>query len=286
MARGIWFTTLLLIALSLPSLAMAKETEKFILIASSIGPVDAGIVPLLEDRFEQETGIRVRHVAAGTGEALKMAEGGPFDMVLVHARSLEEKFVAKGYGTERIPLMYNDFVIVGPASDPAGIKGSASAAQALKKIRATGATFISRGDKSGTHVAEQELWNKTGVKPEGSWYVIYEKGNTGNGPTLKYTDQRGAYTFMDRATYLTLKDSIKLVVLVEKDDDLINYLSVIPINQKRFPSVNAADTLRFIDWLTAPDKGQKIIAEFGKEKYGTSLFSPNSRQWRAAHPNQ
>src|SRR6185369_5029048 len=193
------FAYLLLIVLLVPSLTQAREGDKFILLASTIGPVDAGIVPLLEDSFEKETGIRVRHVGAGTGEALKMAEKGNFDLVLVHAKSLEEKFIKNGFGTERTPLMYNDFVIVGPADDPAGIRGTAGAAEALKKIAAKGAPFVSRGDKSGTHVAEVELWTKTGLKPEGPWYIVYEKGSEGNEPTLRFSDQKGAYTFMDRA---------------------------------------------------------------------------------------
>ena len=159
----------------------------------------------LEEGFEKETGIRVRHVGAGTGAALKMAESGQFDLVLAHAKALEEKFVQDGFGTQRIPLMYNDFVIVGPAADPAGIKGMKTAAEALKTIAAKGVTFISRGDKSGTHVAEMDLWAKAGIKPAGAWYVVYEKGSTGNVPTLLYTDEKQAYTVIDRATYLSVR---------------------------------------------------------------------------------
>jgi tungstate transport system substrate-binding protein len=277
------FACLVCLAVSVSGLTLAQAEEKFILLASTIGPVDAGIVPLLEDRFEKESGIRVRHVGAGTGEALKMAEQGSFDLVLVHAKTLEEKFVGNGFGTERIPLMYNDFVIVGPAADPAGIKGTKSAAEALQKIASSGAPFVSRGDNSGTHVAEMELWAKAGLKPAGSWYAIYEKGNEGNGPTLKYADQKGAYIFMDRATYLSLKESLKLVVLVEKDDALLNHITLIPVNQKKFSRVNYQDAMEFVKWLTSPANGQKIIAEFGTEKYGTPLFFPDSNEWRAAH---
>ena len=186
-------------------IARATPGEQFVLLASTIGPIDAGIVGALEEGFEKETGIRVRHVGAGTGAALKMAEGGQFDLVLAHAKALEEKFVQGGFGTERIPLMYNDFVIVGPAADPAGIKGMKTAAEALKTIAAKGATFITRGDKSGTHVAELDLWAKAGIKPPGSWYVTYEKGSTGNVPTLLYTDEKQAYTVIDRATHLSLR---------------------------------------------------------------------------------
>jgi tungstate transport system substrate-binding protein len=268
---------------SISSLTFALPGDKFILLASTIGPIDAGIVNVLEDQFEKDTGIRVRHVGAGTGAALKMAENGNFDLVMVHAKSLEEKFVKDGFGTKRIPLMYNDFVIVGPAADPAAIKGMKSAADALKKIAAKGVPFVSRGDKSGTHVAEMELWSKAGVNPGGPWYMVYEKGSEGNGPTLSFTDQKGAYTFMDRATYLSLKDSIKLVVLVERDEALLNYISLIPVNPGKFPKVDYKDTMVFVKWLTAPAKGQKIIKEFGEEKYGSALFFPNSDEWKAAH---
>jgi tungstate transport system substrate-binding protein len=277
------FACLVLLAASVTGQTLAQAEEKFILLASTIGPVDAGIVPLLEDSFERESGIRVRHVGAGTGEALKMAEQGSFDLVLAHARALEEKFVASGFGTERIPLMYNDFVIVGPAADPAGIKGMKSAAEALKKIASSVAPFVSRGDNSGTHVAEMDLWAKAALKPAGPWYLVYEKGNEGNGPTLKYADQKGAYTFMDRATYLSLKEGLKLVVLVEKDDALLNHITLIPVNQKKFSRVNYQDAMAFVRWLTTPAKGQKIIEEFGKEKYGAPLFFPDSDEWRAAH---
>lgn len=259
----------------------AQANENSIVWASTIGPIDAGIVSVLEDLFEKETGIRVRHVGAGTGEALKIAEQGSVDLVMVHARSLEEKFVAAGFGTERIPFMYNDFVIVGPAGDPAGIRGMTHAVEALRKIAAKGGPFISRGDKSGTHVAEIELWRQSGVTPAGNWYTVYEKGNEGNVSTLKYTDQKGAYTVMDRATYLTLKDAIKLQVLVEKDEALLNRISLIPVNPKKFPRVDAVSTAAFVAWLTAPAKGQRIVADFGKEKYGAPLFFPDSREWRA-----
>ncbi len=255
-------------------------TSKFILLSSTIGPIDAGIVGLLEDEFEKETGIRVRHVGSGTGAALDIARKGNVDLVLVHAKSLEEKFVQEGFGTERIDLMYNDFVIVGPPDDPAGIKGMKMAAEALKRISEKKVTFISRGDKSGTHVAEMQLWEKAGIKPSGFWYVIYEKGATGNVPTLRYTDERNAYTVIDRATYLTLKGQIKLVVLVEKDDALLNYMTLIPVNPKKFPKVNYEDAMVFVKWLTSPEKGQKIIRDFGKDKYGSPLFFPNSKGWR------
>jgi tungstate transport system substrate-binding protein len=256
------------------------QSSGFILLSSTIGPIDSGIVGRLENEFEKETGIRVRHVGAGTGAALNIARKGSVDLVMAHAKALEEKFVQEGYGTERVALMYNDFVIVGPSDDPAGIKGVKSAREALKRIAERGVAFISRGDKSGTNVAEMQLWEKAGIKPRGSWYITYEKGAEGNVSTLRYTDQRQAYTFIDRATYLSLKDQIKLKILVEKDEALLNFISLIPVNPRKFPKVNHADTMKFVQWLTSPEKGQKIIADFGKDKYGAPLFFANSKEWR------
>ncbi len=264
------------------SLAVAGDGSKFVFLSSTIGPIDAGIVSLLEDQFEKDTGIRVRHVGAGTGAALDIARKCEIDMVMVHAKALEEKFIADGFGTERIPLMYNDFVIVGPASDPAVIKGTKTAAEALKKIMDKGSLFISRGDKSGTHMAEMDLWAKAGLKPAGAWYVVYEKGAEGNAPTLQYTDQKEAYTVIDRATYLSLKDKIKLVILVEGDEALLNYISLIPVKKATCPKVNVKDTKTFVKWLTSPKKGQLIIRDFGKDKYGSPLFFPNSVEWQKA----
>lgn len=252
---------LLAVSLTSPVLCQA-ESDKFISLSSTIGPIDSGIVGLLEDQFEKETGIRVRHVGAGTGAAMNIARKGNIDLVMVHAKSLEEKFVNEGFGTERIDLMYNDFVIVGPANDPAGIKGMGDAAAALKKIAGKGSFFVTRGDKSGTHVAEMILWEKANVKPSGNWYVVYEKGSEGNVPTLRHTDQRGAYTVIDRATFLTLKNEIKLAVLVEGDKALLNYITLIPVNPKKFSRINYEGAMAFVKWLTSPDKGQAIIKGF------------------------
>ena len=278
--RNAFVVVLVLSALALAVEARADRSD-FVLMASTIGPIDAGVVGALEEAFQKETGITVRHVGAGTGAALDIGKQGSVDLVLVHAKSLEEKFVAEGFGTERIDLMYNDFVILGPPSDPAGIKGMKHAPPALRRIADKGALFISRGDMSGTHVAETGLWNKAGLKPSGSWYHIYEKGSQGNVPTLRYADELAAYTVMDRATFITLKDEIKLVVLVEKCPGLLNYISLIPISPRKFPSADYHDAMVFVKWLTSPEKGQRIIRDFGKDKYGEPLFFPNSKEWRA-----
>lgn len=271
----------LTVAVLLCIVTTAAHAEKgFILMASTIGPIDAGIVSALEEGFEKETGIHVRHVGAGTGEALKIAEKGSVDLVMVHARTLEEKFVSAGFGTERIPFMYNDFVIVGPSSDPAGVRRMKSATGALKKIAEKSAPFVTRGDKSGTHVAELELWGSSGIKPAGAWYKTYEKGSEGNVPTLRFTNDSGSYTLIDRATYLSIKNELKLEILVESDEALLNRISLIPVSTKKFPQVNQEDVMLFVNWLTSPAKGQKLVAEFGKERYGSALFFPDSREWR------
>jgi tungstate transport system substrate-binding protein len=256
--------------------------SNLILMASTIGPIDAGIVDALESTFEKETGIRVRHIGAGTGVALEIAKGGDVDLALVHAKALEEKFVKEGYGTERIDLMYNDFVIVGPEADPAGIKGLKDPLAALARIAEKKVLFVSRGDKSGTHVAEMGLWEKANIKPSGSWYQIYEKGADGNVPTLLYTDEQSAYTVIDRATIITTKSRIRLPILVENSPDLLNYISLIPVNPARFPRINHESAMLFIRWLTSAAGGQVIIRDFGKDQFGEPLFFPNSKEWRQA----
>lgn len=265
--------------LIVPVLAPAAGSD-FVFMASTIGPIDSGIVSVLEDQFEKDTGIRVRHVGAGTGATLKIATKGNVDLVMVHAKSLEEKFVSEGYGTERIDLMYNDFVLVGPANDPAGIKGMKSAAEALKKIADKKAPFLTRGDKSGTNVAELVIWEKAGVKPAGDWYITYPKGSEGNVSTLREADRQGIYTFIDRASFLGIQKEIKLVVLVEKDAALLNFITLIPVNPIKFPRVNTKAAMIYVNWLTDPGKGQVIIRDFGKDKFGSPLFFPNSKQWR------
>ncbi|MBS3886326.1 MAG: substrate-binding domain-containing protein [Dethiobacter sp.] len=253
----------------------AGEDPVQIVMACTIGPIEAGIVALLGDEFEKETGIRVRHVGAGTGEAIRIAQSGAVDLVMLHAKALEEEFVVEGYGTRRYDLMYNDFVIMGPSSDPAMIRGEKSAAEAFRKIAEANALFVSRGDRSGTHVKETEIWEKAGLKPEGDWYRVFERGAEGNTATLKYADELQAYTIIDRATYLRLKNEIVAEVLVESDEILLNFFTVIPVNPQRFPDVKHEEVSKFIEWLTS-DEGQSIIREFGVDEFGAPLFFPNS----------
>jgi tungstate transport system substrate-binding protein len=259
-----------------PAAQASGETPK-ILLASTIGPIDAGIVGALEEAFTKKTGILVEHTGAGTGQALKLAETGKYDLVLVHAKALEEKFVAEGFGTKRYDLMYNDFVILGPEADPAGIRGMRDAAAALRKITDAKTLFVTRGDKSGTHVKELEVWKKLGIEPQGTWYVVFEQGAKGNAPTLAFANERQAYTIMDRATYITMKAKISLQVLVERDDVLLNYITLIPVSPTRFPHVRHRETMRFVEWLESRE-AQAIIRDFGKDKYGEPLFFPNSAE--------
>ena len=262
----------------------AQPEGKLILMASTIGPIDSGIVETLETAFERDSGIRVRHVGAGTGAALEIARQGSVDLVLAHAKALEEKFVADGFGVERVPLMFNDFVIVGPASDPAGIRGMKNALAALGTLAAKSAPFISRGDNSGTHVAERDLWLKAGLKPAAPWYRVFPRGAEGNTPTLLYTDAENAYTIIDRASYLGVRGRVKLAVLVEGDEVLLNHISLILVNPAKCPRVDLKAATAFLEWLTAADKGQKLIEAFGRDSYGQALFIPESRAWKAKLP--
>ena len=261
------------------SLVLAAETSppKKIMLASTIGPIDAGIVGALEEAFTKKTGIAVEHTGAGTGQALKMAETGKYDLVLVHAKALEEKFVADGFGTKRYDLMYNDFVILGPSSDPARIRGMKDAAAALRTIADAKALFVTRGDKSGTHVKELEVWKKAGIEPQGAWYTVFEQGAKGNAPTLAHANEKQAYIVMDRATYITMKSKITLQVLLERDDILINYISLIPVNPAKFPQVHHKEAMQFVEWLQGKE-AQTIIRDFGKDKYGEPLFFHNSAE--------
>jgi tungstate transport system substrate-binding protein len=253
-----------------------------VMMASTIGPIDAGIVSALEDAYFKKTGVVVRHAGAGTGAALEMAKSGSFDLVMVHARALEDRFVADGFGVDRREVMYSDFVILGPAADPARIRGERRAADALRKIATAEAVFLTRGDNSGTHVKEVELWRTAGIAPRGVWYVKSERGAAGNAPTTRDADTRGAYVLMDRATYLTLKKEIALQVLVERDPDLLNYIAVVRVNPARLPRVNAEGARAFQAWLVS-DEAQRLIKTFEADRYGEPLFFPNSDDWRKRH---
>jgi tungstate transport system substrate-binding protein len=227
------------------------------------------LVPL----FEEQTGYVVKTVAVGTGAALKMAEEGNADVLLVHAPASEMELMDAGYGKDRMLIMHNDFVIVGPADDPAGIKGMTSAAEALQKIAEAGAIFVTRGDDSGTNKKEISLWGSTTTDPNGQdWYI--ESGQ-GMGATLTITSEKQAYTMTDRATFLANQENLDLVILVEGDAVLLNVYHVITVNPDKWPAVNYDGALAFANFLVQEDT-QSIIGEFGVEKFGQPLFFPDA----------
>ena len=232
----------------------------------------SGLLYVLMPPFEKRFDIKVDVVPVGTGKALKLAEAGDVDVTLVHARSLEERFVKAGHGVNRRAVMYNDFVLIGPESDPAGAVKAETIPEAFKKIALNKAAFISRGDNSGTHVKEREIWEAAGLMPSGAWYVEAGKGM---GSVLIMAYEKGAYTLTDRGTYLALLDTkkIDLSVLFEGDPILFNPYGIIAVNPAKHPHVNYVAAMTLIGWVTSRT-GQRIIKEFGKGRFGRPLFIP------------
>lgn len=252
--------------------AAAEPAVKDLILATTTSTRDSGLLDVLAPVFEGQSGYTVKVIAVGTGEALKMGEEGNADVLLVHAPASEKELMDKGFGKERFLVMHNDFIFIGPADDPAGIKGAATAVEAMQKIAAAQAPFASRGDDSGTHKMELNLWKKAEVTPEGEWYI--ETGQ-GMGATLTIASEKAAYTLTDRATYLATKSGLSLEVLVEGDAALLNVYHVITVNLEKWPKVNYDGALAFAKFLTSPET-QAMIAEFGKDKYGESLFYPDA----------
>jgi tungstate transport system substrate-binding protein len=254
-------------------LAFAAALAGFITVASTTSTEQSGLFRHLLPIFEAKTGIQVRVIALGTGQALDMGRRGDADVVFVHAKALEEKFVAEGYGVRRLEVMYNDFILVGPQADPAKIRGTKGIAAALKGIAASRAPFVSRGDNSGTHLAELELWKAAGVDlaaQKGPWY---RDTGSGMGPTLNTAAGMNAYTLTDRATWLAFRNRGELVVLVDGDRRLFNQYGVILVNPARHAHVKKDMAQAFIDWLVSPD-GQQAIG--GYKVGGEQLFFPNA----------
>ncbi|HZM33317.1 MAG TPA: extracellular solute-binding protein [Burkholderiales bacterium] len=245
----------------------------FITLASTTSTEQSGLFRHLLPLFEAKTGIQVRVVALGTGQALDLGRRGDADVVFVHARALEEKFVAEGYGVRRQEVMYNDFILVGPRADPAKVGGTKDVVAALQKIKATQAPFASRGDKSGTHFAELELWKQAGVqiaKEKGPWY---RDTGSGMGPTLNTAAGMNAYALTDRGTWISFKNRGDLVILVEGDKRLFNQYGVILVNPAKHPHVKRQAGQAFIDWLVSRE-GQEAIAAYKID--GKQLFFPNA----------
>ena len=244
-----------------------------IILATTTSTQDSGLLDVLVPLFEAESGYTVQTVAVGSGAALKMAEEGNADVLLVHAPSSEVTLMEAGWGKDRFLVMHNDFVIVGPADDPAGIKGTATAVETFQKIFAAGGTFISRGDDSGTHKMELSLWGKAANDPKGAeWYV--ESGQ-GMGATLTIASEKSAYTLTDRATYLASKDNLSLEILVEGDAALLNVYHVITVNPEKWEKANYDGALAFANFMIS-SATQEVIGGFGVEKYGQPLFFPDA----------
>ncbi len=244
-----------------------------VILATTTSTQDSGLLEVLIPEFQKQTGYVVKTVAVGSGAALAMGEKGEADVLLVHSPAAEKALVEKGFGTNYQLIMHNDFLIIGPANDPAGIKGMKSSAEALKKIKETNNMFISRGDKSGTHTMELGLWKAAGITPAVANY--YQETGQGMGATLTVANQKNAYTLTDRATFLAQQKNISLVPVVEGEKALLNIYHVMTVNPEKWPKVNAEGGKAFADFMVAPAT-QEMISKFGIDKYGQALFFPDA----------
>jgi len=265
----VWVSVMILALCAAPE----SFAQKFITVASTTSTEQSGLFKHLLPIFQKKTGIEVRVVALGTGQSLDMGKRGDADVVFVHARSLEDKFVAEGYGVKRFPVMYNDFVLIGPKADPAKIAGGKDILEALRKIKAAGAPFVSRGDKSGTHTAELALWKQAGIdiaKEKGPWY---RDTGQGMGPALNSASSMNGYILADRGTWISFKNRGELAILGEGDKRLFNQYGLILVNPVKHKHVKKDMGQAFIDWVVSPE-GQKAIAGY---KIGNDqLFFPNA----------
>ncbi len=263
------------LAVSTAAQAQTPQGDRFIVVSSTTSTQDSGLFSHILPLFKTKTGIDVRVVSQGTGQALDTGRRGDADVVFVHARSQEVKFVEDGFGIERKPVMYNDFVLIGPKSDPAGVKGSKDIAKALQTIQQKQSAFVSRGDRSGTHAAELALWKTASVdldKAKGAWY---REIGQGMGAALNTAGAMNAYVLADRGTWLSFKNRGELDIIVEGDQRLFNQYGVILVNPAKHPHVKKTDGQAFIDWLTGPE-GQKAITDY--KIGGQQLFFPNATQ--------
>ncbi|MDD4548962.1 MAG: extracellular solute-binding protein [Syntrophomonadaceae bacterium] len=255
-----------------PAPAPAPENPQ-IKMATTTSTQDSGLLDAILPEFTKDTGYEIEVIAVGTGAAIKMGETGDVDVILVHSRAAEDKFVEDGFGVDRKDVMYNDFLFIGPKDDPAGIKGTDDAVAALKAIAEKQATFVSRGDDSGTHKKEVKTWAAAGIEPAGEWYKSVGKGM---GDTYRMADEMKGYTLIDRATFLANQDKYELEAMVEGDKLLLNPYGVIAVNPEKYPNVNNDGALAFIEWMTS-EKGQKLIGEYGVDEFGQALFVPDAK---------
>jgi tungstate transport system substrate-binding protein len=250
------------------SLSLNAYADERLKMSTTTSTENSGLLNVLLPPFEKRFNVRVDVIPVGTGKALKLGSNGDVDIVFVHARKAEEKFVADGYGVNRRDVMYNDFIILGPKNDPSGLKGAKSAVDAFKKISKGKTPFFSRGDNSGTHKKEKAIWSKAGIKPAGKWY--FETGR-GMGDTIVTANEKLGYTIADRGTYLAFKSKIDLEIVFEGDNVLYNPYGIIAVNPAKYPHTNYVMAMAFIGWVTSPE-GQKLIREY--KKFGEILFKP------------
>jgi tungstate transport system substrate-binding protein len=241
-------------------------------LATTTSTQDSGLLDALVPLFRGQTGIEVQVVAVGTGQALELGRRGDADVLLVHDPAAEEKFMAEGHGSRRRPVMHNDFILVGPAADLAGVKGQKSAVAAFAQVARSGAPFVSRGDESGTHALELALWRRAKVEPRGAWYL---QAGAGMGQVLRLAGEKRAYALTDRGTFLAQRRGLGLVVLCEGDPMLLNRYSVILVSPDKHPHVRREPAQRFADFLLSPE-AQGVIAGFGKDRFGEPLFFPGA----------
>jgi tungstate transport system substrate-binding protein len=260
----------LLVLLPSATIYGADSASRNVILSTTTSTQDSGLLDVLVPLFEKQTGYMVKTVSVGTGQALVLAAKGDADVALVHAPSLEKKYVADGKLLNRRLVMYNDFVIIGPKDDPAKVRAAKTSAGALKAIEQARAAFVSRGDNSGTHTLEKSLWKSAGIEPKGSWYI---EAGQGMGATLGIANERNAYTITDRGTLLALRKRVSLPVLIEGDRALLNIYSVLEVNPANGPRINSADGKAFADFMVAPQT-QEAIKKFGVEKFGQPLFVP------------
>lgn len=272
--KTLFIAALLALSLGTVNAPHVQADDKYITVASTTSTANSGLFDFILPKFTGKTGIDVRVVAVGTGKAIKLAQNGDADVLFVHHKPSEEKFVAEGYGVKRTDVMYNDFVMVGPTSDPAGVKGTKMAAEGLRKIDAAKAPFASRGDNSGTNKKELELWKGAGIDPTGAGNKWYAATGSGMGATLNVASGMNAYSLTDRATWLKFKNKGDLEIVLEGDPTLFNQYGIILVNPKKHPHVKTALGQTFVDWVVGKE-GQGLINEY--QILGNQAFFANAQ---------
>jgi tungstate transport system substrate-binding protein len=259
--------------IGMASPACAAPAQKNLILATTTSTQDSGLLDVLIPAFEKKTGYFVKTIAVGSGQAMAMGQKGEADVLLVHSPDAEKKFIADGNGVNRLIVMHNDYIVIGPSADPAAIKGATSTVEAFKKIAAAGSLFMSRGDNSGTNAKEMAIWKAAGIKPEGQKW--YQQTGLGMGQTLNVAAEKKGYTLADRGTWLSLQAKLGLPILKEGDPILLNVYHVIGVNPAKWPKVNADGAKAFSDFMLSADT-QGIIKTYGVEKYGGALFFPDA----------